>query len=490
MHNHQHNHFLVFISVIIAMVSSYIALDIANTFAYARKNYRWLRLSGGSVALGIGIWSMHFVGMLAFSLPGVEIAYDIPLMVLSIIVAIAASALALYIVSRDTHNLLANIGGGVVMGGAIAGMHYIGIASMRMAAEVHWDMLWVKISLLIAVVASVIALYLAFKLKHDFTRKGFILRGFGAIILGVGIAGMHYAGMMAMHFVPVDISPITGDQLLASDGLLVAVLLATVLVLGIAIWGAAIDRAISRRIAMNDVLENAIVSRDNFLSIASHELRTPLTSIKLQTQLLMRNIDKSDIEDEMKTYIQKMLGQTNHSVERLSRLVDDMLDISRIQTSKMKLQVEKFDLSEMVKDIVDSLTPHLKEVQCSVSYKTDGTILGEWDKFRLEQVITNILTNAARYGRGRPIEVRVAHDQNEARVYIKDFGEGIAKADQDRIFQRFERANEDISGLGLGLYIAREILRMHHGSISVISEVNKGAEFVVSLPIALVRSAP
>lgn len=489
MHDHNHNHFLVFISIIIAIVSSYIALDIANTFAYARKNHRWLRLTGGSFALGIGIWSMHFVGMLAFHLPGLEISYDIVLMILSIVIAIGASALALFIVSRDGQHLFANVGGGLAMGAAIAGMHYVGIASMRMAAEVHWDHFWVTISLVIAVVASYVALFLAFKLKYNFTKMGFILRGCGAVIMGFGISGMHYSGMRAMHFVPTGIAPNTDHQLLASDSLLVGVLLATVLVLGIAIWGAAIDRAISRRIAMTDVLKNAIVSRDNFLSIASHELRTPLTSIKLQTQLLMRNVDKAEIKDETKDYIQKMLGQTNHSVERLSRLVDDMLDISRIQSSKMKLQLEEFDLTEMVKDNVEALMPYLKEVNCSVSFVSDGSIMGQWDRFRLEQVVTNILTNAARYGRGQPIEIKVTQEEKEARIYIKDFGEGIAKEDQERIFQRYERANSNIGGLGLGLYIAQEILKMHEGSISVDSELNKGSEFVVSLPFALVRSA-
>lgn len=485
MHHHHHNFVLVILSVIIAIVSSYIALDLANSFAYARKRHRWGWLLGGSFALGVGIWSMHFVGMLAFSLPGLEISYDVPLMTLSIVVAIAASALALYIVSLETSSLVTKVGGGLAMGVAIAGMHYIGIASMRMSAIIHWDMFWVLVSIVIAVVSSFIALFLAFKLKNDFTRNGFILRGCGGIFMGFGISGMHYAGMMGMHFIPVEEATEQSYQLLASDGLLVAVLLATVLVLGIAIWASAIDRSMNRKIAMNEVLEGAIVSRDNFLSVASHELRTPLTSIKLQTQLLMRYMEKTGINGEMNLYIQKMLNQTDHSVERLSRLVDDMLDISRIQTNKLSLEVEEFDLSEMVHDIVEGLTPHLTEKKCQVSFKTTGSIVGKWDKFRLEQVVTNLLTNAGRYGSGKPIEVWVNRNGDEAQIHVRDHGAGIAKDDQERIFQRFERANADISGLGLGLFIAREILKMHNGQIFVESELNNGAEFIVSLPLSL-----
>ncbi|WP_408095963.1 MHYT domain-containing protein [Peredibacter sp. HCB2-198] len=485
MHQHHHNQALVILSVIIAIVSSYIALDLANSFAYARKRHRWGWLLGGSFALGIGIWSMHFVGMLAFSLPGIEISYDVPLMALSIVVAIGASALALYIVSLETSSLLTKAGGGLAMGVAIAGMHYIGIASMRMSAIVHWDKLWVLISIVIAVVSSFIALFLAFKLKNDFTRKGFLLRGGGGVFMGFGISGMHYSGMHAMHFIPVEEATVNSYQLLASDGLLVAVLLATTLVLGIAIWASAIDRAMNRRIAMNEILEGAIISRDNFLSVASHELRTPLTSIKLQTQLLMRYIEKLGMKQDVSLYLQKMLGQTDHSVERLSRLVDDMLDISRIQTNKLTLNLEEFDLSLMVQDIVEGLTPHLMEKNCPVTFKTSGAIHGRWDKFRLEQVVTNLLTNAGRYGSGKPVEVWVNRNGDEAQIHVKDYGAGIAKDDQERIFQRFERANADISGLGLGLYIAQEILKMHNGKIFVESELNKGSEFIVSLPLSL-----
>lgn len=483
---HEHNFALVVLSIVIAIAASYVALDLASSLADSKKRTRKLLLLSGAFAMGIGIWSMHFVAMLAMTIPSVEIAYDIPLMVLSIIVAIGASCLALFIASREKSNLVTNFIGSFIMGGAIAGMHYIGIASMRMAADIHWDYSWVAISIVIAVVASFASLVLCFKLRDDSGNNNFYLKIGAGVAMGFAISGMHYSGMAAMHIVPTAFSPINENQLLATDGLTIAVVLSTVIILGIALWGTAVDRAFTRRILMNEALEDAVRSRDNFLSIASHELKTPLTSIKLQTQLIMKQIGNfSDIPSEDAQKLSRMLSQTDKSVNRLTRLVDDMLDISRLSSNKMSLQIEEFNLSDLVVDIVERLQPQFNEYKNKVTVEKEANVVGKWDKFRLEQVLTNLLTNAARYGDSKPIEVKVTHVNSQAKILVKDHGRGIAKEDQERIFRRFERASsgDDIRGLGLGLFIAREILLMHKGNLSVESELNKGSEFTVSLPL-------
>lgn len=130
-HQHHHNTSLVYLSIVIAILSSYIALDLTNALALARGRARFIWLAGGSLAMGIGIWSMHFVGMLAFSLPNMSIAYDVPLLILSIVVAVGASALTLMIVSRQEISIKTYILGSLTMGAAIAGMHYIGITSLH-----------------------------------------------------------------------------------------------------------------------------------------------------------------------------------------------------------------------------------------------------------------------------------------------------------------------------------------------------------------------
>ena len=436
--------------------------------------------------MGIGIWSMHFVAMLAFSIPNVSIAYDVPLLILSIVVAVAASALTLTLVSREVISTKSYVLGSLCMGAAIAGMHYIGIASMRMAAVIHWNILLVIASIVIAVVASFVALLLAFKLRTDISRQGFIYRGAGGVIMGLAISGMHFTAMFAMEFTPSGSNFIKQDQLLATNGLAIAVIIATVVILGIALSGSIVDRELTKRVHMTSALSAAVKTRDEFLSIASHELKTPLTSIKLQNQLALRTIKKNmTLSEDEKSRITGMLGQTDKSVERLTRLIDDMLDISRISTGKLKLQVEKFSLSQLVLEVVERMSPLLHEAQCEVEVKKVDEVVGVWDKFRIEQVITNLLTNAAKYGAGKPIEVRLSRDDNEAMICVKDHGRGIAPEDQERIFQRFERvgAIDEVRGLGLGLFIVKEILHMHKAEIKVESELGKGSEFTVTLPL-------
>lgn len=482
-HEHHHNTALVYLSVIIAILSSYIALDLSNALAMAKQRARWIWLAGGSLAMGIGIWSMHFVAMLAFSIPNTPIAYDVPLLILSILVAVSASALTLSIVSRKEISMKAYILGSLTMGAAIAGMHYIGIASMRLAATIMWDMRYVYISLVIAVVASFVALLLAFKLRNEDSKKGFIFRLAGAIIMGFAISGMHYTGMMGMHFMPSATLIIEDDQLLATTGLATSVIVGTLVILFIALVGSILDRALSRRIAISEKLEDTVKSRDEFLSIVSHELKTPLTSMKMQLELIVRTLEASgELEDIYKMKLKRLLSGTDKSITRIDRLVDDMLDISRISTGKLALHLEEFDVAEVVSEIIERLSPLLGQIKLS----KDEMVKGRWDKFRIEQVVTNLLTNASKYGEGKPIEVRVFRTGEHAKIIVKDSGGGIALENQQKIFQRFERITtvDNIKGLGIGLFIVKEIVQMHKGSIDVISELGVGSEFVVTIPIS------
>ena len=484
--HHEHNMSLVSLSVFIAIFASYVALDLASSINAARRKRIGILLVGGAVALGVGIWSMHFVGMLAFSLPGTEISYDIPLMLLSIIVSVSASFLAFLIINQPQTTHFTNMAGSLTMGFAIAGMHYIGIASMVMAADIHWDYTWVVLSVLIAVVASYIAIILAFKLRADTSGRGYLQRGLGAVVMGIAISGMHYTGMRAMDFTLTHMPVVAEGKLVATNTLAFLIILGTIIILGIAVWGSAIDRALNRRIQMNEILEEAVRSRDHFLSIASHELNTPLTAMKLQTQLMLRNISRAKSMSEHEIIqLNRTLLQTDKSIDRLTRLVNDMLDISRISTNKMTLQLEEFNLTDLVVDVTESLAPHIMEHKSRIYINKESNIIGAWDRFRIEQVVSNLLTNAGRYGNGKPIEVKVTQDHDMANIHVKDYGRGIAKEDQERIFQRFERAIPyyEVSGMGLGLFIVKEIVLMHGGSIRVESELNQGAEFIVSLPI-------
>lgn len=433
--------------------------------------------------MGVGIWSMHFIGMLAFSVQGLAIYYDVPLMFLSIMVAIIASALALYVVGSRQPTPMTYVVGSLTMGAAIAGMHYIGIWSMRMQAHIMWDWTYVFLSIAIAITASYVALLIAFKLRSDLSLKGFLFRGLGGVLMGFAIAGMHYTAMAAMHLIP-DATGMTVNQtdLLATDGLAATVVVATIVILGIALSGSNVERALTKKTFQNETLQASLALRDEFFSVASHELKTPLTSLKLQNELLMRSIERDGIDSEK---ILSMLTKNGKSISRLNRLVDDMLDTSRVSSGKLNLQKEPCDLSSMVNDVLARFKPILEEAGCQVTFLRANTIEGNWDRYRLEQVVTNLLTNAAKYAPGKPVMIKVDATENIGIISVKDFGRGISEEDQPKIFNRFERAKRegDLKGLGLGLFISKEIIEMHKGTIEVFSKMDEGSEFIVKLPV-------
>ncbi|KFE63544.1 sensor histidine kinase [Hyalangium minutum] len=230
-------------------------------------------------------------------------------------------------------------------------------------------------------------------------------------------------------------------------------------------------------------LEAAVRSRDEFLSLASHELKTPLTSLMLQTQLLQRRMERGEALPPER--VGRLLEQTSRQAQRLARLVDDMLDISRLAAGKLSLEPDTFDLVELAAEVAAKLGPQMTEARCEVSVRVTEPVVGAWDRYRLEQVLTNFLTNAARYSAGKPVEVTVQKLEAHVELRVRDQGRGIAPEDHARIFQKFERAvhSHEVSGLGLGLFIVREIVEMHQGTVRVESALGQGATFIVTLPL-------
>jgi signal transduction histidine kinase len=228
-----------------------------------------------------------------------------------------------------------------------------------------------------------------------------------------------------------------------------------------------------------------IYARDEFLSIASHELKTPITPLSLQMQSFINLVDSDALNTVPREKIQRMLKNAFGQVERLTRLIDELLDVSRLTAGKLVLHPDVMSLSEMVQTLADSFAVELKKSGCQLRLDLDAHAIGRWDRFRLEQVFINLLTNAVKYGPGEPIHASVTVDDSHAYLSVKDHGIGIAKEDQSRIFDRFERAASPrhFGGLGLGLYIASQIVKLHHGEISVQSDAGAGALFEVRLPL-------
>jgi signal transduction histidine kinase len=226
----------------------------------------------------------------------------------------------------------------------------------------------------------------------------------------------------------------------------------------------------------------AVHARDDFLSIAGHELRTPLTALQLQVLSIARMLKQGEYGPRVTQRAEKAA----HNVLRVSKLVDELLDISRLSAGRLALERSQFDLREAVHAAVEQQREEALRAQCELTIEADEVVLGSWDRARIEQVISTLLSNAIKYGRGKPIRITVTGDEHAARVSVHDAGVGIEQADQERIFQRFERGDAlpRSGGLGLGLWIARELVQGHGGSIRVESAPGAGARFEVTLPRA------
>ena len=230
--------------------------------------------------------------------------------------------------------------------------------------------------------------------------------------------------------------------------------------------------------------KSAVELRDDFISMASHELRTPMTSINLQIDVLRSLVDSIESQPEITSIMYKFLESTRNQLNRLTRLVDDMLDISRISTGKLKLAFRTTNIKLIIEDVLARFEEQTKASNIEVKFFCDTDIFCLADGERLDQVITNFMTNAIRYGKKKPIHVYLLENESTITIKVQDFGRGVMKEDQERIFNRFERAHtsEDVSGLGLGLYINKQIVDEHNGNISIESEPGKGATFIVELP--------
>jgi signal transduction histidine kinase len=223
----------------------------------------------------------------------------------------------------------------------------------------------------------------------------------------------------------------------------------------------------------------AIRLRDEFLSIASHELKTPLTALQLQLGNLLGDRARAG-ELAPKIDRAKRLG------DRLTRLIEALLDVSRIATGNLSLNFDRFDLLEAVRETFERLEEQTASAGCVVQLNAPDSIEGDWDRLRLEQVLSNLIANAIKYAAGKPIEVSVRRAGDWAVIEVRDKGPGIAEDDLPRIFERFERAvsPRHHGGLGLGLYVARQIVEAHGGTIVAGNAPDGGARFTVRLPVS------
>jgi PAS domain S-box-containing protein len=241
-----------------------------------------------------------------------------------------------------------------------------------------------------------------------------------------------------------------------------------------------------------DEARNALQARDEFISVAAHELRTPLTALQLKIQSAHAMTIKHPAEGAVAPRLSERLDGALRQLSRLTGLIQRLLDVSSIVRGRLILRTEDVSMSHMLERIVDDFRDAADAAGCEIELTTSGTVDGCWDVDRIEQVITNLIANAIKYGAGKPIDVEVLDSADRVKIRVADHGIGIESADFKRIFERFERAVpvDNYSGLGLGLYITKRIVDAHGGLIHVTSMRGQGTTFTVDLPRRLESEQP
>ena len=232
-------------------------------------------------------------------------------------------------------------------------------------------------------------------------------------------------------------------------------------------------------------LERSLKMRDDFMSMVAHELRTPLNTLFLETQLRGMQLDKGNMAAFSEDLLRTMVARDARQIQSMIRLINDMVDVSRIRSGKLSIRPAPTELSGLLGRIVGDLAQRTEAAGASMHLHAPEPVSGWWDEFRVEQIIINLLTNALRYGGSKPVTITLREGDTMAEIEVRDQGVGISPEDQARIFNPFERAGtKDVrEGLGLGLYIARQLAESHGGALDVQSTPNHGAAFRLSLPL-------
>lgn len=230
-------------------------------------------------------------------------------------------------------------------------------------------------------------------------------------------------------------------------------------------------------------LQSALRMRDDFMSLVAHELRTPLSALSIDIQVRQKHLEKGNASMFGPEQLSGMFAKYRRQSQSMTRLIEDMLDVSRIRNGKLSIRPSTTDLSRLLDRLVGDFPR--QESDSTISLNIEPGVTGFWDEFRIEQVVINLLSNALRYGAGKPVEVSLQSTPKTAIISVRDWGIGIAPDARQRIFEQFVREASPAAhtGLGLGLYITKQLVEAHEGAIAVDSRVGEGSVFTVTLPL-------
>lgn len=596
---------LVGLSYVVAVLASFVALNLVGRLrAEQNTQAKIYWLAGGAFTMGAGIWSMHFIGMLAFIMP-MPMEYELGWTGASLIMAIIASALALFILQKQNYTVFQLAMGGIIIGLAISTMHYMGMEGMKIHTSIHYLPGLFFLSILIGISAAEAALYLALQSNQGSNRRQFNLKIISALLMGVAICGMHYTGMAAAVFTPnPDHVMGTSTQAIQPNYLAFFIAGITALIISLALTAStsykkmiiAVENEKNFLKAMLDNLEDGIIACDangqitvlnqtlqrymqcteahlitlddlsdyftlftldnepltkdemplklvlnggtihglelimqfknngerdvvidgqkiinsdgknlgavavihditelkrteklknEFVSIVSHELRTPLTSIRGSLGLLV-----SGVMGEFSEKASKLLDIANNNCERLLLLINDILDIEKIEAGKMDFQIKPYDLNHLISESIVSNKMYAEKFGVLIDFiQPQSMIQVHVDSGRLMQVLANLISNACKFSpKGEKITVVMKRINSHVRVSVSDNGPGIPEEFQSRIFQKFSQADSSDTrgkgGTGLGLNISKTIIEKLGGTLDFFSRPGDGTTFYFDLPIS------
>ncbi|MFP2897603.1 PAS domain S-box protein [Corallococcus sp. 4LFB] len=232
-------------------------------------------------------------------------------------------------------------------------------------------------------------------------------------------------------------------------------------------------------------LQHAVSLRDEFLTVASHELKTPLTPLQLKLQSLVKDAQAAQTLEALRERVLRTAETISGQVRKMTTLINDLLEVTQLTGPAAPLRLEDVDLADVVREEVERFKAQAEKAGCELIVDAAPGAVGHWDRHRLEQVVSSLLSNALKYGAGRPVTLKVERDRDRARLSVRDEGIGIAQGSLQAIFEKFTRAvsTRHYGGLGLGLFITRQIVEAHHGTLRAVSQPGQGATFLVELPI-------
>ena len=475
-----HDPYLVALSIFVAAFASYTALDLGGRVAAARGLARRVWLVAAAITMGGGIWSMHFVAMLAFIMP-IPMSYVIGLTTLSLVVAIFVTGGAFYVISRQSTSPLRLVFSGIFMGLGIIAMHYTGMAAMREHVELSYDGIFVALSLIIAIGASTAALWLAFR-TTDLGQKLI-----AAVVMGLAISGMHYTAMAGTTFAAHGPVPEAhGYPSLDQTNLALAVAGTTFVILASALIASLSEQKRAEEALREAQADLAHVTRVTTLgeiaaSIA-HEVNQPLAAVVANAEACLRWLDREIPDlDAARRSAEWIIDDANRASEVIRRV--------RALANKSDVEKAPLDINDVVKEVIALVQGELVSHRVSLRMEFANALpVVPADRVELQQVVINLVMNgieAMQSVTDRPRELLIRSLQDETQqvlVSVTDCGVGISAENADRLFNAFFTTKAN--GMGMGLSICRSIIEAHGGRLWASANLPHGATFQFTLPVS------